>query len=83
MKSFTITRRSKHFTLRFTQGYLRTALSCCLMAALLLIYFGVNAVENGQAAMLANVSLQCQPFTQVNDDAFSMDTGSNTSYSSE
>jgi len=83
MKSFSITRRSKHFNLRFTQRYLRITISCCLLAVLLLVSLGVNAVENGQAATLANVSLQCQPFTQVNADAFGMDTGSNTSYSSE
>ncbi len=44
---------------------------------------GVYPAQIGQAATLANVSLRCQPFSQVNDDAFGMDTGSNTSYSSE
>lgn len=83
MNSFSTPRRPKNLTVRFTKQYLMKVISCCLLAVLLLLYLGANAVENGQAAILANVSLQCQPFTQVNDDAFGLDTGSNSSYSSE
>ena len=83
MKSFTNPRRPKHFTLRFKKQHLRNIISCCLLAIILLLLLGGNTIQNGQAAILANVSLQCQPFAQVNDDAFGMDTGSSTNYYSE
>jgi len=50
---------------------------------LCLYIFKAHPTEQVQAAPFSPVTLACEPFTQVNESAFGMGTGGDTSYSSE